>query len=125
MPVRSLNSAVTQWPDRESVVRALAGWAEKQKCGVPGIVRIGYCGSYAAGNWGVGSDIDIIVIMSETGLPFEQRSLQLTLPNLPVPADIRVYTESEWHNLRSRAGKRMDVVWLKERRRETGDKPFP
>jgi len=60
MPVRSLNSSVLVWPDRATVDRAVRAWAASIGPGRHDGQRIGYFGSYARGDWGVGSDLDLI-----------------------------------------------------------------
>lgn len=52
MPVRSLSSSMLRWPDRETVDRAVRRWAEEVARRKPEVVRIGYFGSYARGDWG-------------------------------------------------------------------------
>jgi len=37
-------------------------------------LRIGYFGSYARGDWGVGSDLDLLVIVTAAEEAFEKRS---------------------------------------------------
>ena len=117
MPVRSLTSSVIKWPDRRSVHQALRSWARDTKQGHPNVLRIGYFGSYARGDWGVGSDVDVIVILKKSGLPRERRSLEFDQEKLPVPADLLVYTLDEWESL-SASGSgfaRMlarEAVWL-------------
>jgi len=64
MPVRSLNSSVFKWPDAETVDQALRSWVEKVLLDNNDIIRLGYFGSYARGDWGVGSDLDLIVILN-------------------------------------------------------------
>ena len=92
MPVRSLNSSVLKWPSRKAVDRAIRSWTAEQVAGKPDLIRLGYFGSYARGDWGVGSDLDLIAIVKETSQPFERRALQWDLMGLPVPAEIIVYT---------------------------------
>jgi hypothetical protein len=58
--------------------------------------RIGYFGSYARGDWGVGSDLDLIIILDHSELPFEKRQLAWDTLSLPVPNDLLVYTQTEW-----------------------------
>jgi predicted nucleotidyltransferase len=99
MPVRSLNSSVLVWPTRKEVDAAAREWAGKQFAHRPELVRVGYFGSYAHGNWGVGSDVDLLAIVRETEEPFERRALGWDLSELPVPAEILVYTEAEWKRL--------------------------
>lgn len=96
MPVRSLHSSVLKWPDRETVDKAVKDWAYRMRQGRPDIVNIGYFGSYAREKWGVGSDIDLVIIVSTSNKPFLSRPLEFDATSLPVPADILVYTEEEW-----------------------------
>lgn len=56
MPVRSSTSSVLKWPDAESVRRALVAWVAEEAPRHPGLLRLGYFGSYARGDWGVGSN---------------------------------------------------------------------
>lgn len=99
MPVRSLNSSVLKWPKAQAVDQAVRRWAERMAGQQPGVVRIGYIGSYARGDWGVGSDVDIVVIVAHSALPFERRAVQWDATELPVPADVLVYTLDEWEAL--------------------------
>ena len=99
MPVRSLNSSVLKWPDRSTVDRAVHDWARAPVARHPGVIKIGYFGSYARGNWGVGSDLDLIAIVSRCSEPFERRPLDWDLSDLPVPAELLVYTSEEWELL--------------------------
>jgi predicted nucleotidyltransferase len=117
MPVRSSTSSVLRWPDRGSVVAALEAWAAREACRHPGLLRLGYYGSYARGNWGVGSDVDLIAIVEEAADPFEGRALAWDLLDLPVPADLVVYTREEWERLRREGGRfartiEREAVWL-------------
>lgn len=79
--------------------------------------RLGYFGSYARGDWGVGSDLDLIAIVGKTTEPFERRSLAWDLSVLPVPVDLLVYTEEEWERLVAEEGffarrLQQEVVWI-------------
>jgi hypothetical protein len=75
-------------------------WTAEQVRVRPEIVRLGYYGSYARGDWGVGSDLDVIAIVRKTDEPFERRSLGWDLNSLPVPAHIIIYTLPEWEKLK-------------------------
>lgn len=99
MPVRSLNSSVLKWPDAQLVDQAVRSWAYALGRSYPQILKIGYVGSYARGNWGVGSDVDIFILVSHSEQPFEQRSGEWDTRTLPVPADVIVYTMKEWQHL--------------------------
>jgi hypothetical protein len=119
MPVRSLASSVLRWPDREAVDRAVRTWAAGVARADGRILRVGYFGSYARGNWGVGSDVDIVLILGETSEPFERRALAYDTVALPVPADVLVYTVGEWERMASEGGLprtvASDVVWVYSR----------
>lgn len=117
MPVRSLNSSVLKWPGKTQVVEAAGAWARQQRRLHPELVRLGYFGSYARGDWGVGSDLDLIAVVTESSAPFEQRLLNLDLGSLPVPAEILVYTRAEWDLLQCEGGRfaatlQRETVWL-------------
>jgi uncharacterized protein len=100
MPVRSLTSPVLKWPDASSVVRALSQWAEKVSRCRPEILRLGFFGSYARGDWGVGSDLDLLIIVANASQPFEMRPSAFDTMELPVPTDVLVYTQEEWDSLK-------------------------
>lgn len=99
MPVRSLSSSVLKWPDAQLVDQAVRAWSCDLGKRHPQILRIGYIGSYARGDWGVGSDVDILILVSHSEQPFEQRSSEWDTCTLPVPADVLVYTIEEWQRL--------------------------
>lgn len=99
MPVRLLNSSVLKWPNAQVVDQAVRRWADRVVRERKHIRRIGYFGSYARGDWGVGSDLDLIIIVEKSDRPFETRSRDWDLTELPVPTDVLVYTLEEWQAL--------------------------
>lgn len=101
MPVRSLHSSVHKWPDQTQVDAAARTWAAEMLWQHPEVVQLGYFGSYARGDWGVGSDLDMIVLITHSDVPFTQRPLAWNLLNLPVPAEIMIYTLAEWQQLQA------------------------
>ena len=117
MPVRSLNSSVFRWPDQTQVDRAVRRWVESKAKQHPKLLRLGYFGSYARGDWGVGSDLDLVAVVKESGLPFEYRSARWNLDALPVPSEVLVYTEQEWQRLHEKGGRfartlDREAVWI-------------
>ena len=118
MPVRLLTSSVLKWPDAKSVDGALRRWAEKAVLDRQDVLRIGYFGSYARGDWGVGSALDLIIIVEDSELTFERRSVEWNVTELPVPADVLVYTKEEWRALSNRRFHQtvmQEAVWVYQR----------
>lgn len=116
MPVRFLHSCVLKWPDRDTVVGALRRWAEDTARYHPELVRVGYFGSYARGDWGVGSDLDIVLVVEQAPSPFYRRAAAFDFNALPVPAEALVYTLEEWDTAwkasPSDKGIHNEVVWV-------------
>ncbi|MFW6162635.1 MAG: nucleotidyltransferase family protein [Planctomycetota bacterium] len=80
------------------------------------VVAVGCFGSYARGDWGVGSDLDLVIIIEDSDEPFERRYAQWNLDDLPVPADVLTYTLAEWDAMdpssRFRARLDREAQWL-------------
>jgi uncharacterized protein len=118
MPVRSLGSSVVRWPDRQQVEAALSAWARANA--TSDVVGIGYFGSYARGEWGVGSDVDVVIVLKDTSNGARRDRLgpgDWDATGLPVPADVLVYTEGEWASLLRRRDRfsrvlQDEVVWV-------------
>ena len=115
MPTRLLTSSVLKWPDAATVVRAARSWAAAAERAHPEVRRIGYAGSYARGDWGVGSDLDLVIVVRDAPPPPSplERALAFDAADLPVPADVLVFTESEWRAATA-AGRHLSrqTVWL-------------
>ena len=117
MPVRSFGSSVLRWPRRDEVDAAARAWARALARSEAEVLAAGYFGSYARGDYGVGSDLDLVVILRRSELPPERRSLGWKLDKLPVPADVLVYSLEEWCRLKEQ-GYRMyrvltdETVWV-------------
>ncbi|MFZ5450428.1 MAG: nucleotidyltransferase domain-containing protein [Thermodesulfobacteriota bacterium] len=82
------------------------------------LVQIGYFGSYAKGNWGVGSDLDLVIIVERADQPFEMRPSRFNTLEIPVPVDILVYTEAEWQRNQAKKFFRTlenEAVWIYHR----------
>ena len=72
-PVRSLIPSVFVWPNAHTVHQAVRNWAERVGRSRKDVQRIGYFGSYARGDWEVGSDLDLIVIVRDSHQPLERK----------------------------------------------------
>ena len=105
MPVRSLNSAVFKWPDREAVLAAARAWAGSLSLCDPSVRSVFCVGSCARGDWGVGSDLDLVAVVDSSEKPFQRRSVDWDLNSLPVQADLLVYPQEEWERLQKEGGR--------------------
>jgi uncharacterized protein len=117
MPVRSLNSSVLVWPTLAQIDDAVRRWSVPIATDHPELARLGYFGSYARGNWGVGSDLDLIAVVTSAGERFDRRALAWDMTALPVPTEILIYTEAEWRDLERQGGRfaemlARDTVWV-------------
>jgi hypothetical protein len=112
-----LNSPVFKWPDVKTVDKAVRHWTQVIVQGRDDVRRIGYFGSYARGDWGVGSDLDLVLILDRSESSFERRPLSWNTLELPVPTDLLVYTQGEWEDLaESKSGffrtMNDEVIWV-------------
>lgn len=118
MPVRSLNSSVLVWPTRTEVDNAVREWADRVAAAKPELRRLGYFGSYARGDWGVGSDLDVIAIVTAASERRDRRAIDWDLTGLPVPTELLVYTIDEWRELETSRGRfasmlLTETVWVR------------
>jgi hypothetical protein len=74
---------------------ALVTWAAEQRRLRPELLRLGVFGSFARGDWGVGSDLDLVAVVCRAERPFIERARDWPLETLPVDADLLVYTPDE------------------------------
>jgi len=98
-----LDSAVFKWPGRDEVLAAARRRAAELQRRDPQ-VRSVYCvGSCARGDWGVGSDLDVIVIVEEADPSPVARRSGYEPTDVPVPAGVWVYTVDGWQELGERS----------------------
>jgi len=92
---------VLRWPDVNEVKKAFEKWAQKAVSRIPAIRKIGYMGSYVRGDWGVGSDLDVVVVI-DAKTNGDRESIQvsrLSRRSIPVPVDLQVFEKSRWDRL--------------------------
>ena len=121
MPVTSSSSSVKRWPTREAVLDGLRAWAAAEAKRRPELKALGYFGSYARGDEGFGSDLDLVAVVAHSPPPFMERARDWKIETLTVAADVLVYTVEEWKALRNGAGRFASVlatetVWLVRRK---------
>lgn len=96
MPVKSSHSSLLVWPTADRVIQFAAAWARQTADEHTDIHRIGYFGSYATGRSGVGSDLDLVIVIEQSNQPFARRAASWDTTTFPVPVDLIVYTVVEW-----------------------------
>ena len=117
MPVTSSTSLIKRWPSVEVVLSAAQSWAGAVAEQRSDLIALGYFGSYARGDAGFGSDLDLIAVVEADSRPAMERSLGWPTEMLPVPAELLVYTVSEWKRLEAEGGRfaqtiRTEARWL-------------
>ncbi len=117
MRAQSSTSSVKRWPTADSVLAALREWARRQADARPELAALGCFGSYARGDNGFGSDLDLVAIVERSDVPRMERNRDWPFERLPVPADLLVFTVDEWDRMMKRAGRfarvmETEVVWV-------------
>ncbi|NJL47059.1 MAG: nucleotidyltransferase domain-containing protein [Leptolyngbyaceae cyanobacterium SM2_5_2] len=107
-----------RWPNRAEVDSALRQWVADFAPELVTVLALGYFGSYARDEAGLGSDLDVVMIVTESDLPFHQRSGSWNFLAIPVPVEALVYTWVEWQQLASRQPRfyqtlLRETVWIK------------
>jgi predicted nucleotidyltransferase len=60
---------VLRWPAAAEVLAQTASWAAEQKHGHPDLLAVGVFGSYGRGTAGVGSDLDLLLVLRHCNDP--------------------------------------------------------
>jgi predicted nucleotidyltransferase len=90
---------VLRWPSSESVLEAAGRWAERQAAAQPELEAVGVFGSYGRGDAGVGSDLDLLLVLRQCELPIWERLRPWDTADLPLATDLLVYSRREWESL--------------------------
>ena len=95
MHIASSSSVRVFWLDREGTVRRLQEALKALKTRHPEIDRAVLFGSLQRGEAVPGSDADVLVVVSATELPFNERAAAYRLVGAGLPVDLFVYTRAE------------------------------
>lgn len=120
MPLTSSTSSIKRWPSAEAVLSAATAWAREAAEQRQDLVAVGCFGSYARGEAGFGSDLDLIAVVRTDNRPSMERGRDWGTETLPVPADLLVFTVREWKRLKADGGRfvqtlRAEARWLVKR----------
>ena len=128
MPVPSLSGSVQRWPAAAEVLEQAGRWAALQRSGHPDLVAVGVFGSYGRGTAGVGSDLDLLVILQHCDEPIWDRLRRWDTRALPLACDLLVYSQEEWRSLprwnpKLAEALLRDTRWLGRMREPPGQMP--
>jgi predicted nucleotidyltransferase len=84
MPVPSLNGSVRRWPAAAAVLEQAERWAALQRSAHPDLMAVGVFGSYGRGTAGVGSDLDLLLILQRCDEPIWERLRRWDTRSLPL-----------------------------------------
>ena len=120
----SFAGPVLRWPRSAQVIDQTTAWATTQRQQNPDLLAVGVFGSYGRGEAGVGSDLDLLLILEACDLPIWERLRRWDTSTLPLACDLLVYSRKEWQSLpqwkhRLAAALGHDTHWL------VGEPPQP
>jgi hypothetical protein len=99
------------------VLEEASGWAARQQQENADLLAVGVFGSYGRGDAGVGSDLDLVLILRQCNAPLWERLRRWDTGSLPLSCDLLVYSHQEWQTLpqwnpKLAAALRSDTRWL-------------
>jgi hypothetical protein len=102
------------------VLEQAGSWAAEQQRCHPELLAVGVFGSYGRGSAGVGSDLDLLLILQHCDEPIWERLCRWDTSGLPLACDLLVYSLEEWRSLPEWNAKlaealHQDTRWLGER----------
>lgn len=101
MPSRSSSSVRHDAAPKEQVVDAARTWAGQLMRERPEVVRVGYFGSYARGDYVPGSDLDVLIELSASDQDrWVDRVADYRPAGQAVPVDVFPYTTAELDEMR-------------------------
>ena len=92
---RSTGSVTVIYLDRDEVIEKTRAAVGTLARGRAEIERVVLFGSMARGDAVPGSDVDLLMVLSESRFPFLDRSVEYKPSGIPVGVDVFAYTEDE------------------------------
>jgi predicted nucleotidyltransferase len=92
-----LSSVFIKSLDEAEIRRAVDAYASTLFAGVPEVEEVVVFGSFATGRWAPGSDVDVLVVLSQATQPVHERVAALLPGKFPVGIDVFPYTRAELH----------------------------
>lgn len=88
-----------RWTTAAEVFAEAERWAVLQRRDNADLLAVGVFGSYGRGDAGVGSDLDLLLILEVCSEPVWQRLRRWDTRALPLASDLLVYSLEEWRTL--------------------------
>jgi len=90
-----LSSVLVKSVDPAKVRRSVDEYARRLFAEHPEVEEVVVFGSFAKGNYAPGSDVDILIVLSDSARPFRDRIPELLPGAFPVGLDLFPYTRAE------------------------------
>ena len=102
MPRTSSRSVRHDAVPKDRVLAAARPWAERLRRDHPEVVRVGYFGSYARGDYVPGSDFDVLIELAASDIPqWPDRGPGYQPDQFPVGIEVFAYTSDELARMRA------------------------
>ncbi len=98
------NSAGPRFVDRDEILNLARDAARRIAENHVGVVKVLLFGSFARKDYGVRSDLDLLVIVNSSDRPIRERIEDFLADAPGYPTDILVYTEQEMQSLSENSG---------------------
>lgn len=92
---KSYGSVEVTWLDRPAVLEATRKAVQALALRRPEVLRIILFGSMARGDAVPGSDVDLLIVLTESDRPFLERISQYRPTGIPIGVDVFPYTDQE------------------------------
>jgi predicted nucleotidyltransferase len=84
-----------EYLDKPAIMKAIEYLVKELSQNHPEIERISLFGSFARDEAVPGSDVDILIVLTDSNLPFKDRMMKYMPSSFPVGIDVFPYTRSE------------------------------
>jgi len=95
MQTKSFDSVKIKYLDKPAIMKAIKRLVKDLSQESPKIAEIRLFGSLARDEAVPGSDVDILIILTDSDLPFTDRIMKYMPSSFPVGIDVLPYTQSE------------------------------
>jgi len=92
-------SAKITYLDREAVWRALRSLVSRLAKDHPEVLKVAVFGSVARGEAVPGSDVDLLLVLASSDLPFTERFNKYRPERFPLGVEVFAYTQSEMERM--------------------------